>query len=144
MKSLRVRMLTVAAVALAAVCASSVPASAQGFKGSFTLPEQVRWQGNTLPAGDYTFEMKSAAAPSTIKLTGPEGGSYIMALVANSDDSKGKSALTIEHRGGGSFVRDLYLAELGVRLRYHVPKAPKDVELARGPVTTETILIAMK
>jgi hypothetical protein len=142
MTSLRVRMLAVAAVALTAVCASAVSASAQAVKGSFTLPNEVRWQGNTLPAGDYTFEMKSTAVPSTITLNGPDGCAFIMALVANGDDSKGKSALIIERRGYHSFVRELYLAQIGVRLRYHVPKAPKDVELAQ--VTTETILVAMK
>jgi hypothetical protein len=45
------------------------------------------------------------------------------------------SKLTIEHRGGVSFVRSMYLADLGVELTYRAPKTPKkDVELAEGPV----------
>jgi hypothetical protein len=53
--------------------------------------------------------------------------------------------LTIEHRGGTSFVRSMYLAELGVELTYSAPKTPKqDVELAKGPVSTERVLIAKK
>lgn len=144
MKSLRNRMLAVAAFAMAAICASSVPAAAQAFQGRFTLPNDVSWQGFTLPAGDYTFTMASAATPARIVLNGPKGYSFISALVADKGDVSEQSSLTIEHRGGTSIVRELYLAQLGVRLRYHVPKAPKDMELAQGPVTTERILVAMK
>ena len=51
MKSLRNRMLFIAAFALAAVCASAIPVSAQNaFQGSFTLPHEVQWQNATLPA----------------------------------------------------------------------------------------------
>src|SRR6266404_5444367 len=65
MKSLRNRMLVITAVALAVVCASAVPASAQLVcKGSFTLSQEVHWQTATLPPGDYTFEMQSPSSGS--------------------------------------------------------------------------------
>ena len=57
----------------------------------------------------------------------------------------GSSKLTIEHHGGISFVRSMYLADLGVELTYRGPKtSKKDVELAQGPVATEQVLIAKK
>jgi hypothetical protein len=144
MKSLRNRVLTIAAFALAAVCASAAPASAQlACKGNFTLSHEVRWQGATLPAGDYTFEMQSVATPSLITIKGPDGARYITALVADQKVSD-RSMLIVENRGSRSTVSELRLSPLGITLRYAVPKAPKNVELAQGPVTKEQILVAMK
>ncbi len=144
MTSLRNRMLAIAAFALAAVCASANPATAQGvYKGSFTLPHEVRWQNATLPAGDYTFELKSMEASSLIRLNGPKGSQFIPALVANEKASE-QSMLVIETRGSVSAVTELRLSGIGRTLRYAAPKAPKDVELAQGPVTREQVLVAMK
>ncbi len=143
MRSLRNRALTIAVVALAAVFASAVPASAQvAFRGAFTLHHQIRWQNTTLPAGDYTFEMKSLATPR-ITLYGPRGPQFITASVAD-EKVLDKSMLVIENRGNQSCVRELRLAPIGRSLRYSVPKAPKDVELAQGPVTREQVLIAVR
>ena len=145
MTSLRNRMLVTAALALAAICASAVPASAQAvYAGSFTLPHEVRWQGGTLPAGDYTFRMDSKAAPAWIKLTGPNGSKFVSAIVADKDDRGGQSSLTIVRRGSKAFVHNLYLAQIGLRLKYNVPKASNGELIAEGPVTTERILVAMK
>jgi hypothetical protein len=144
MTSLRNRMLVIATFALAAVCASATPAAAQGvYKGSFILPHEVRWQNATLPAGDYTFELKSLSVPSLITLNGPKGYQLIPALVANEKDSE-QSMLVIETRGSISAVTELHLSGIGRTLRYAAPKAPKDVELAQGPVTREQVLVAMK
>ena len=145
MTSLRNRMLVTAALALAAISASAVPASAQSVcTGSFTLPHEVRWQAGTLPAGDYTFTMDSVAGPARITLRGPNGSAFVSAVVADKDDRGGQSRLTIVGRGSKAFVHDLYLAPIGRRLKYSVPKAPKEELLAQGPVTTEHILVAMK
>jgi len=144
MKSFQNRMLTIAAVALAAISASAPRASAQAATGSFTLPNEVRWQASTLPAGDYTFRMDSAASPVRITLHGPNGYEFVFAMVADNNVSGERSSLTIEHREGSAFVRELRIAPLGLRLKYHIPKAPKEAELARGPVTIEEILVAMK
>lgn len=143
MKSLRNHMLVIASFALAAVCASAIPAAAQDVcKGSFTLPHEVRWQNSTLPAGDYTFEMKSLGVPSLITVKGPDGYHFISALVADEKASE-QSMLIIENRGNSSAVRELRLAPIGRSLRYAVPKAPKEVEVAQGPTTREEILVAM-
>jgi hypothetical protein len=138
-------LLAIAALGLFAICASTIPAAAQDVcAGSFTLTQEVRWQGATLPAGDYTFSMKSVAAPSQIILHGPNGYAFVSAIVADSDSRSDRSVMTIEHRGGQSVVRELYLAPIGRSLKYSAPKVPKDQELAQGPVTTEQVLVAMK
>jgi hypothetical protein len=143
MKSLRNRMLAIAVFALAAVCASAIPAAAQPVvHGSFTLTHEVRWQNATLPAGHYSFEMNSLATPSTIILKGPNGSQFISALVADEKASE-QSMLIVENRGASSVIRELCLASIGRSLRYAVPKAPKDVELAQGLVTREQILVAV-
>ena len=140
MKSLRNRVLAIAVFALAAVCASAIPASAQAiFQGSFTLTHEVRWQNATLPAGDYTFEMKSLAPPSVITVKGPHGSQFVTAMVANENAGE-QSMLIVENRAGSSVVSELRLSAINRTLRYAVPKAPKDVELAQ--VTREQILVA--
>ena len=144
MKSLRNRVLAIAALGIATICANASPATAQltAFKGSFTLPNEVRWQGATLPAGDYTFSLKSASGPDLIQLQGPKGASFVISLTASKDDVSDSSVMTIEHRAGMSIVRELYLAQIGLRLHYYVPKPAKDEQLAQGPVTTEQVLVA--
>ena len=143
MKSLRNRILAIAGLGLFAICSSASQADAQAFGGSFTLPQEVRWQGATLPAGEYTFSMKSVETPSRITLHGPNGVAFISALVADRDNISDRSIMTIVHRGGESMVRELYLAPIGLSLKYAVPKPPKNQELAEGPATTEQILVAM-
>jgi hypothetical protein len=145
MKSNFSRILTVTAIALIAVCASAAPASAQGvFKGSFTLSEDVRWSGATLPAGDYSFVLKSAALPCQIALQGPNGGAFILTPSTDKRDDGETSRLTIERRGATRFVSDIYLADLGLHLRYQAPSLPKGERmLAQGPASTEQVLIAM-
>jgi hypothetical protein len=144
MTSLRNRILVVAAFVLAAVCASATPVTAPGiYKGSFTLRHEVRWQNATLPAGDYTFEMKSLDISSPIKLKGPKGSQFIPAFVADEKVNE-QSMLVIETRGSVSAVIELRLSGIGRTLRYAAPKVPKDLELAQGPVTREQVLVAMK
>jgi hypothetical protein len=144
MNSVRNRVLAIAAIALATIFASAIPASAQSmaYRGNFTLPNDVRWQGTTLPAGDYTFWMKSAASPAVIQLEGPKGGSFIASITVDKAELGDHSVITLERRAGMSVVRDLYLAETGVRVHYDVPKPNKDERLAQQHSTTEQILVA--
>ena len=143
MKTNRSRFLTLVAFGLLALGASANTASAQNrYAGKFTLPNEVRWQGRVMPAGDYTFSLASISMPAMLRLDGPDGAAFVPTSGISDAATNKKSSLTIEHRGGGRFVRELYLAELGVHLRYAVPKAPKETLLAQEPSTTESILIA--
>jgi len=139
------RILAITAIALMALCASATPASAQNaFKGSFTLPEDVRWANASLPAGDYSFVLPSNSVPAQIVLQGPNGGAFIMTSATDKRQDGDVSKMTIERRGATRFVRDIYLADLGLHLRYRVPSLPKEErELAQGPASTEQVLIAM-
>jgi hypothetical protein len=146
MKSNFSRILAIATLGFIAICASASSASAQNaFQGKFTLPNDVRWANATLPAGDYTFSLSSTTMSGRVFLQGPNGGAFIVPSVTDKRNEGDSSKLTIEHRGGISFVRSMYLADLGVELTYRAPQTPKkDVELAKGPVSTEQVLIAKK
>lgn len=145
MKTNFTRILAIATLGLMAICASASSACAQDvFKGKFTLPEDVQWGSASLPAGDYTFSLKSASLPAQIVLQGPNGGAFILTPSTDKRDEGDSSNLTIERRGGTRFVRTLYLADLGLELRYSAPSIPKnDRQLAQGPASTEQVLIAM-
>jgi hypothetical protein len=144
MKSNRIRIFTVAVLGLFAVCASAKPAAAQAFKGSFTLPTDVRWQNAVLPAGDYTFSMESAALPSTIVIRGKNRSAVVMTVGLSGKPMETPSRLSIERRGQTRFVRELYLAEIHLHLFYSVPKSEDSEFLAQGPATTEQILLAKR
>ena len=138
------RILAIATLGFIAICASASAASAQSvFKGKFTLPEDVQWGNASLPAGDYTFSLKSASVPAQIILQGPNGGAFIMTGSIDKRDEGESSNLTIERRGGSHFVSTMYLADLGLELRYRVPSIPKNErQLAQGPASIEKVLIA--
>jgi hypothetical protein len=139
------RILAIATLGLIAVCSSASAASAQSvFKGTFTLPEDVRWGNASLPAGDYSFSLKSTSLPAQISVQGPNGAAFIMTPSTDQRDQGDSSYLTIERRGGTRFVRTMYLADLGLELRYAAPSIPKNErQLAQGPASTEQVLIAM-
>jgi hypothetical protein len=142
MKSGFISILAITTLALTAICATANTASAQGvFKGSFTLDESVVWNNQSLPAGEYSFTLKSTALPAQIALDGPDGGRFILTASTDRKNAGHSSVMTIERRGATRFVSDIYLAELGLRLYYHAPKAEND-QLAKGPVTHEQVLIA--
>jgi hypothetical protein len=137
------RILTIVAIALIAVCASPAPAAAQdAYKGRFTLTNDVRWSQALLPAGEYTFSLKSNTLPARILIHGPNGFAMILTSATSTKDTNASSTMTIERRGGMRVVRDLYLAELGLDLRYAAPKLPHN-EIAQEPRSNEQVLVAM-
>jgi hypothetical protein len=96
MKSFQNRMLAIAALRFVAICARAIPAGAQNVcGGSFTLPQEVHWQGTTFPAGDYTFLLNSFATPCQITLHGPNGLAFVSAIVPDKQDAGDSSVLTI-------------------------------------------------
>lgn len=143
MKINRSHFLAVAAFGLLAMGACANTATAQArYQGSFTLPQEVRWQGRVMPAGEYTFSLNSVSPSTMLRLQGPNGPMFVPTSGISNATTDKKSSLTIERRGGARFVSELYLAELGVHFCYSIPKAPKGQLLAKGPSSTESVLIA--
>ena len=137
------RVFTIAAVGLFSVVASALPTSArEAAKGHFTLPYEVRWQGATLPAGDYTFSFASLAPQTPMVLSGPNGTVFELGYINTSEPSSRTSVLILERHKGVYVVREADLASLGMDIRYDVPKhLREDKELAQGPA--DRILVAM-
>jgi hypothetical protein len=145
MKSFRFRSLALAAVALLAASTFVASTSAQSpasFKGSFTLADEVTWASNSLPSGEYTFDLKSAnTLPAQLVLRGPHGAVILLSGSVTRRQDSGQSFVALEHRNGSDYVRQIYLAPLGVHFYYPVPKPAKEQWLAQNssrqiPVST--------
>jgi hypothetical protein len=145
MKSLRNRILTLVAAGLMAIGFSASASQAQAiYKGSFTLDHDIRWQQSTMPAGDYTFTVESTSRNKPILVTGPAGTVFQLPVVTSQGKIGGTSVMKLEWRGDVLCVRELDLAEVGLNIRYHVPKATEnDKLLAKAHTGTEEVLIAM-
>jgi hypothetical protein len=147
MKTYRNRWLTIVVAGLIAVGGVSRVAAQNGsiLRGSFTLPCDVSWQGDLLPAGAYTFSLQSGVLPALVSVRGPQGIIFIQASALNETQTHQQSALTLERRGSTSFVREMYLDDLGLHIFYRVPKVPKnEKQLAQGPVATEQVVVALR
>jgi len=134
----------VAIAVLALVTLFAIPnrvQAAPAFKGQFTLTSDVVWNNRDLPAGNYEFTLDSTAMPAKILLHGPNGYMWVLTSVVSGKDQGKSSNLTVERRNGECFISDLYIAELGMDLRYRAPKL-NDKMIAQGPVTVEHIAIA--
>ena len=144
MKRNLLRISAAIAIGLIVVCASVTPVAAQSaFSGKFTLSSEVRWQNVTLPAGDYTFSLKSTALPAQIIVRGPNGAAIVLTSSTKQGVSDDRSYLIVERRGSTRFIREMHLAALDMHLRYGAPALSKDEQqLAQGPATTEQVLIA--
>ena len=145
MKSLRNRILTLVAAGLMAVGFGASASQAQAiYKGSFTLNHDVRWQNATMPAGDYTFTVQSSTRSKPVLVTGPNGTVFQMPLVTAETKIADQSKLILEWRGDSLCVREMDLAEIGLNIRYTVPKATEsDKLLANAHTNSQEVLIAM-
>jgi hypothetical protein len=145
MNSLRNRILTLVAVGLLSIGLGASASHAQAvYKGSFTLDHDIRWQNATMPAGDYTFTVASTTRSKPVLVTGPAGTVFQMPLVISESATGGQSALVLERRGDNLYVSEMKLGEVGLNIRYHLPKATdNDKLLARTQTGTEQVLIAM-
>ena len=145
MNTLRNRILTVVAVGLLSVGFSASASHAQSmYKGSFTLAHDVRWQNATLPAGDYTFSVQSTTRSKPVLVTGPAGSTFQLPLITSETTTSGPSKLILEWRGDNLCVREMDLNEIGLNIRWHMPKATdSDKLIAQAHTGTEQVLIAM-
>lgn len=137
------RILAIVAIAMVAACVAASPASAQAaYAGKFTLTQEVRWGAAKLPAGDYSFVLQSTGIPAKIVVRGANGAQFVNTVLSDRISADQPSNLKIQRRGTTRFVSEINLAEVKLQLRYQGPSLPKDEQLAMGPASTETVLIA--
>lgn len=122
------------------VCASAQPSAK--CKGSFILTDEVTWAGNSLPSGEYTYELKSSTTwPALFELRGPNGVVVLFSGSITRQQGSEQSFLALERRNGSDYVRQIYLAPLGAHFYFSVPKPAKEKLLAEDssrqiPVST--------
>ncbi len=117
------------AASVAAVLASAtVPANAQQFRASVTLPFETRWGGAVLPAGDYVIYTDVAATVPAVHVQGD--GTYATILsgpvsftAANEDGAR----LEIADVNGVHVVTKLHSGLAGKEFPFAIPKAVKNL-----------------
>jgi hypothetical protein len=132
-------------LALLAGCFTANLASAQdAFKGSFTLPFQVRWGQVVLPPGEYSFTLDHGSVQG--KVTIWTGTRKAVGFVNNQgvydQQTVDRSELVLVRSGGNYTVRALRLEDLGMTLEYSVPKTGTQL-ITQAPQLLERIPVAM-
>lgn len=118
MKNLR--QFGILTLAILALVLAAQPASAQNaVAGKFTLPNEVRWGQATLPAGDYSFTIKTANGPSMLALSTDTKPVALIMARSHEAQSSGDDVLIVKQ---GS-VRELRLPGVGYSFFYGESKA---------------------
>lgn len=116
---------------LSALNFAPTPASAQDGGGRFTLAQEVHWQDNIVPAGDYKFSVEPRGPGEMLVLHKVSGsGATFMVLVCDVDSPATANAnqLVVVSRPRGRFVKTMRLPEL--TLHFTVPAESREVAQA--------------
>jgi len=122
---LRVLILTIFVAGLSAGLAS-----AQDYRGKFTLPFEVQWGKATLPAGEYSFRIKAASPPYLAQIYGKDSGVLVLAKTVSNASAPERSELIIGRSHGKPTVQALCLREIGVVFSYGKSQ-PRQMTLAQ-------------
>jgi hypothetical protein len=143
MKSIRNNtLLRTLALGVLASCLGAAVANAQPFRGTFSLPAEVRWGAATLQAGDYTFNSEGVQAGNMLRLI--RSGKVVATVLPQGQNpaAAGPSVLVIAEGKGGGTVREIRLPDIGVVL-YYAPHNPKRGTAAEERETARLIPIAL-
>ena len=75
-------LLRTLALGVLASCLGASVANARSFRGTFSLPAEVRWGTATLQAGNYTFTSEGAKTDDTLQLI--QGGKVVAMVLCQS------------------------------------------------------------
>jgi hypothetical protein len=134
------KLLTKLVIAVLALGALATCGNAQNaYQGKFTLPFEAHWGGVTLPAGDYTFALRSASVPYVVQIQGGATNSFILAITADPKIASGHAQLNLVDIGGEQSVQTFEVPELGLTFSYATPSqkhvAGKGTRQKTGPQT---------
>lgn len=121
--------------------------SAQDYKGTFTVPFELKWGRATLPAGEYSLKLDTAVAPNIVTVRGEGSNAMIMTNGVSDRDASGGDCLIVVRRGRTGRVRALRLSiptsgkpNDGLVFSYSAP--PNEPQLlAQGPELIQRIPI---
>lgn len=123
-------------VVLFAVCAVlllSKPGAATTIRGTFKLPVTARWGGMVLAPGEYVFTLdtESAGHIVTVRAKYSGAGGIILSRGLDVVPTRSESSIRLGHSEGITYVRALYLGDLGIALQFGAPRAHRLAELER-------------
>ena len=114
-------------------------AQAQPYTGKITLPNEVRWGGAALPAGEYTLRMENITGPLSIV----DASGRVRALVSGFADEATRTqpaSLQITGDGAERTVRSLNCPAWGRRFIY-LPFTRAERERLASGERTETVTV---
>jgi hypothetical protein len=127
------------------VLTAATTAAAQSYaRGSFTLPYDVEWRGETVPAGQYTFEIQQAIPHPIVILRDTDRPREIRLIGSAAAVSKaplGNSEFEIVTSGGRHYTHTFDISPIGASLIYSTPKLsvekfPYESEVSRVTVAS--------
>jgi len=131
------------ALALLAISIIPTVASAQSYRGKFTLPFAARWGGLTLPAGEYTFTVDGETNANMISIE--HDGQYLgIVMVAGvSFGTPYKSSELVAVPAGDTYRISLLRLEDQCVISFPIPKREREQMTAqnRGPVLARVIAV---
>ena len=110
----------IAALVLGAL-ATSGKAQQSIYQGKFTLPVETHWGSATLPAGDYTFTVSSAAAEYRLFING-QRSNFIIPTVTADNATPQHAQLNLVEIADKYTVETFDAPELGLTFTYWTPK----------------------
>lgn len=135
--------LVAAAVLMASLCAAAGYAQ-PSFAGRFTLPYEVNWGKNVLPAGNYRIIMEQVERTTTVESA--DGKIRFFTPIPIPQDSKGgTTGLVVVLHGNERFVRALNLPHNGMSLVYQpATRAEREMLAKADGVDTVPLLTGSK
>lgn len=134
------RLFALLALALLAASLAPTSASAQDFKGTFTLPVETRWGQTVLPPGTYTVTLGSLAYPSLAKIDGEGAHFFVMPSAVDAGKASDSSKLVIARASGRARISSFCIGALGMTFQYSAPKR-EPLVVAQGPELMERLTI---
>jgi len=110
------------AVVLLATCAFAAAANAQTVAVKFTLPFEVHWGKNLLPAGQYSVTLDSSADVGLVRSANGKIA-FFTPIPIKASSHEGATALLVMVRGNERRVRSLNLPMSGI-YEWHLPDLP--------------------
>ena len=143
MKSIRTNtLLRTLALGVLASCLGAVVANAQPFRGTFSLPAEVRWGTATLQAGDYTLSSEGARTGNILQVI--QGRKVVAIVLPQSQNpaAAGRAELVIDKGATGRTVREMRLPDIGV-VFYFAPHKAKHGTAAEEREVAQLIPISV-
>ena len=125
--------------ALCAIGLMSGLGQAETAHGTFKLPVETRWGKMVLAPGEYEYNIASNGPINIITVRSVESGRSGIIMPASISDAPSASGakLVLAKSADGTYVREFYLGDSGVKLNYSPPGEGKMVRLVKShPITT--------